>query len=58
MPQLIIIGVALVGGWYAWKTLKREMARVDREVEAVRKRPSETLVEDPKTGKYRLKDKG
>jgi hypothetical protein len=34
------------------------MARVDREVEAVRKRPSETLVEDPKTGKYRLKDKG
>ena len=58
MPQLIIIGVVLVGGWYAWKTLKREMARVDREVEAVRKRPSETLQQDPKTGKYRLKDKG
>lgn len=58
MPQLIIIGVALAGGWYAWKVFKREMARVDREVEAVRKRPSETLVEDPKTGKYRLKDKG
>jgi hypothetical protein len=57
MPQLIIIGVALVGGWYAWKTLKREMARVDREVEAVRKRPSETLVEDPETGKYRPRDK-
>ena len=31
---------------------------LDGEVEAVRKRPSETLVEDPKTGKYRLKDKG
>jgi hypothetical protein len=58
MPQLIIIGVALVGGWYAWKTLKREMARVDREVEAVRKRPTETLQQDPKTGKYRLRDKG
>ena len=58
MPQLIIIGVVLVGGWYAWKTLKREMARVDREVEAVRKRPSETLQQDPKTGKYRLRDKG
>jgi hypothetical protein len=58
MPQLIIIGVALVGGWYAWKMFKREMARVDREVEAVRKRPSETLVRDPKTGKYRLRDKG
>jgi 3-mercaptopyruvate sulfurtransferase SseA len=58
MPQLIIIGVVLVGGWYAWKTLKREMSRVDREVEAVRKRPSDTLEQDPKTGKYRLKDKG
>ena len=58
MPQLIIIGAVLVGGWYAWKALKREMARVDREVEAVRKRPSETLTQDPKTGKYRVKDKG
>jgi hypothetical protein len=58
MPQLIIIGVVLAGGWYAWKVLKREMARVDREVEAVRKRPSETLQLDPKTGKYRVKDKG
>ena len=58
MPQLIIIGVVLVGGWLAWKALKREMARVDNELEAVRKRPTETLVEDPKTGKYRLKDKG
>ena len=58
MPQLIIIGVVLVGGWMAWKTLKREMARVDNELEAVRKRPAETLVQDPETGKYRLKDKG
>jgi hypothetical protein len=58
MPQLIIIGAVLVGGWMAWKALKREMARVDNELEAVRKRPSETLVHDPKTGKYRLKDKG
>jgi 3-mercaptopyruvate sulfurtransferase SseA len=58
MPQLIIIGVVLVGGWMAWKALKREMARVDNELEAVRKRPAETLVQDPETGKYRLKDKG
>ena len=58
MPQLIIIGVVLVGGWVAWKALKREMARVDNELEAVRKRPAETLVQDPETGKYRLKDKG
>jgi hypothetical protein len=57
MPQLIIIGAVLVGGWLAWKGLKREMARVDREVEAVRKRPTTTLEQDPRTGKYKPKDK-
>jgi hypothetical protein len=58
MPQFLIAGAVIVGGWYAWKVLKREMARVDREVEAVRKRPSETLEQDPKTGRYRVKDDG
>jgi hypothetical protein len=57
MPQLLIIGAVLVVGWYAWKVLRREMARVDREMEAVRKRPDETLERDPKTGRYRLKEK-
>jgi hypothetical protein len=57
MPQLLIIGVVLIGGWYAWKVLKREMARVDRELEAVRKKPAETLEHDPQTGRYKLKDK-
>lgn len=57
MPQVIIIGAVVIGGWLAWKALKREMARVDRELQTVRKRPSETLVQDPKTGKYRLRDK-
>ena len=56
MPQLLIIGAALVGGWYAWKVLKREMARVDREVEAVRSRPSETLKRDETTGRYTPKE--
>jgi hypothetical protein len=58
MTQLLIIGAAVIGGWYAWKVLKREMARVDREVEAVRKRPTETLEKDPETGRYRPKNKG
>ena len=58
MPQLVVIGAVLVGGWYAWKVLKREMARVDREVEAVRKPPRDTLTQDPETGRYRVKDKG
>lgn len=53
--QLLLIGAALVGGWYAWKTLKREMARVDREVDAVRKAPEDTLEHDPKTGRYKLR---
>jgi hypothetical protein len=57
MPQLMIVGAVLVVGWYAWKLIKREMARVDREVRAVRKRPDETLERDPRTGRYRLKDK-
>lgn len=58
MTQLLIIGAVVVGGWYAWKVLKREMARVDREVDAARKPPTETLEQDPKTGRYRPKGKG
>jgi hypothetical protein len=57
MPQLLLIGAAIAGGWYAWKMFKREMARVDNELEAVRKPPAETLERDPQTGRYRLKDK-
>ena len=54
--QILLIGAAVAGGWYAWKAIKREMARIDREVEAVRKLPSETLEQDPQTGRYRPKD--
>jgi hypothetical protein len=57
MVQLLVIGAVLIGGWYVWKALKREMARVDTEVEAVRKRPSETLERDPQSGRYRPKEK-
>ena len=57
MPQLIIIGAVLVGGWLAWKAVKREMARVGREIDKVRGQPTETLTQDPKTGKYKVKDK-
>lgn len=57
MPQLIIIGAVLVGGWLAWKAVKREMARVGREIDKVRGQPTETLTQDPKTGKYKVSDK-
>ena len=56
MPHPLLVGLAVAGGWYAWKAVKREMARIDREVEAVRKAPAETLERDPETGRYRLKD--
>jgi hypothetical protein len=57
MPQLLIIAAVAVAGWYAWKLVKREMARIDRELEAARKRPTETLKQDPETGRYRIKEK-
>jgi hypothetical protein len=57
MVQVLIVGAAVLGGWYAWKAIKREMARIDREVEAVRKEPEETLERDPQTGRYKLKGK-
>lgn len=58
MPQVLLIGIAALGGWYAWKSLKREMARIDEELERERKsakRPEDTLELDPDTGRYRLK---
>jgi hypothetical protein len=54
--QILLIGAAVAGGWYAWKKIKREMARIDRETEAVRKLPSETLERDPETGRYKPKE--
>jgi hypothetical protein len=57
MMQLLVVGAVLIGGWYLWKALKREMARVDAEVEAVRKRPDETLERDPTTGRYKPKER-
>ena len=53
--QLLLIGAAVLGGWYAWRSVKRELKRLDRESEAVRKPPSETLEHDPQSGRYRVK---
>jgi hypothetical protein len=55
MPRLIIIGAVLIGGWIAWRAVKREMARVRRELTRARGQPAETLAQDPKTGKYKVK---
>jgi hypothetical protein len=61
MPQLIFLGLIAVGGYFAWKAVKREMARVDKKVRKAKMdkagKPTETLEYDEKTGKYRPKDK-
>jgi hypothetical protein len=57
MPQLIIVAALVAGGWIAWKAVKREMARVGRDLDRARGRPTETLTQDPKTGRYRPSNK-
>jgi hypothetical protein len=57
MPQLIIVAALIAGGWIAWKAVKREMARVGREIDKARGRPTETLEQDPATGRYKVKGK-
>ena len=59
MPQLILLGLVAVGGFFIWRVVKREMARVDRELQETRAEKAEqsvtTLEQDPETGKYRPK---
>ena len=57
MPQLIVLAMLVAGGFFAWKAVKREMARVGRELDKNRGRPTETLTQDPKTGRYKIKNK-
>ena len=61
MPQLIFLGLIAVGGYFAWKAIKREMARVDQKVRKAKMeregKPTETLEYDETTGTYRPKDK-
>ena len=51
MPQLIFIGLVAIGGYFLWKTVRREMARVDRELKETRAEKSDktatTLEQDP-----------
>ena len=53
--RFLLILLALVIGWYAWKAFSRERSRVARKVEAARLPPTETLEPDPKTGRYKVK---
>jgi hypothetical protein len=56
MPQLV--AVALIGGviWYAWRVLRREMARIGREVaeqESKQAAKDATVLEKGEDGVYR-----
>jgi len=58
MGQLVTVALLGIIGWFAWKAIQKESARV-----AERLRPKEppaervtTLEKDPRTGVYRPKD--
>ena len=55
--QAIALGILAAGGWYLWKVLKREMRRIDNEIEAARGKPDEHLVRNSETGRYTLQKK-
>lgn len=59
MPQLVAI--ALIGGviWYAWRALKREMARIGNEVAEQEHKSAagkSTMLEKGPDGVYRPRD--
>lgn len=60
MPQLIFLGLLAVGGYFAWKAIKREMARVDQKIRKAKMeregKPTETLEYDEESGTYRPRD--
>ncbi len=54
MPQLIFLALIAFAAWYAYRSFKREAARVSQRVRQAEKeaknRANGTLVQDPKTG--------
>jgi hypothetical protein len=59
MPQLFVIAAAAAAAYAGWRLLKREMARVERRLDAARDRSeaaAPTLERDPATGVYRPRE--
>lgn len=58
MPQLIFFAVVGVAAYYGYKAFVREAervtARIRREEKQARMGVNGTLVQDPKTGEYRV----
>jgi hypothetical protein len=59
MPQLIFFVLVGTAAYYGYRSFKREAQRVSKRVreaeKEVQNRAQGTLVQDPKTGEYRLR---
>jgi hypothetical protein len=59
MPQLIFFALVGFAIYYGYRSFKREAQRVSKRVreaeKEVQNRAQGTLVQDPKTGEYRLR---
>ena len=57
MPQLIFYALVGAVGWYGYKAIKKEMAKVSEKVrkEEDGPKPMGELEQDPDTGVYRPK---
>ena len=63
MPQILLIALVGAGVWLGWRVLKKEMARVNRELHTAEDELAKTekpvpLEEDPDTGIYAPKKHG
>ncbi|KXF78413.1 hypothetical protein ATN84_01020 [Paramesorhizobium deserti] len=60
MPQLIFFILIGLIAWYGYRSFKREAARVSQRVRQAEKEASNrahgTLVQDPKTGEYHVRE--
>ena len=60
MPQLLIFAAAGIIGWLGYKAFLREAERVHKRVrraeDEARTRAQGTLVQDPDTGEYHLRE--
>ncbi|MCC2111154.1 MAG: hypothetical protein KDJ16_03880 [Hyphomicrobiales bacterium] len=60
MPQIVLIALVGAGVWLGWRILKKEMARVDRDLRKAEDDPIHgenpvALEKDPETGVYKPK---
>lgn len=60
MPQLIFFALVGAAAYYGYRSFKKEAQRVSQRVREAEKeaqnRAQGTLVQDPETGEYRLRE--